>query len=602
MLVRIVRLLTAALLLGVALLIVALAGQGAAAAHSLPTAAGDATDADGQPAARTAGHQPARAGEPAVPASPGPGGLVDEYVRALNLSAQELAGAELTVPGDGARTASAEGLRPEGSRRPTTPGAPSETASNLGRWWRPEQQRADRHLVVADLDDPDGQPTPPDLTLPAPVPLAEGMTVAELMVQAQPPSPTSQPVWLLMDQITENARMLTVTMTRLSDRQVSAQASALFTSAQEHAAKASASAQGGSLSHASDPAKAEIRLAAADLRKLSKLALGEADKIGQADVLVNQAKQLREDAQNAAKAAADAVGQAAVASGAAPPAVTPENVSPVSYPVSTVVDTVVKQTKELLPRTLEAMKRLQVDPRDQEEAEGLIKAAEAHAENAKTFAFDAPRSARDEMDAAIAKLHRVSDLASKYADNLDGEGERLREVAKNAEQLVDFLEAETAPRRGTQLVPEAPAPDAPVNRLADGGEEPMPSTAGVEGQDAAVRQPGGVVEDPDGGTHSQDVLHAGVLGDDGRRAVTSQAGENRAAASTAPPPIEVAGGGDPGANFTPASTADGAIAPASEQVAAADTRSSGDSATDSLFDNDMFAADLTDTSFANAGV
>src|SRR4029453_16871343 len=153
----------------------------------------------------------------------------------------------------------------------------------------------------------------------------------------------------------------------------------------------------------------------------------------------------------------------------------------------------------------------------------------------KTFAEDAPISARNEMDAAIAKLRRVSDLAGKAAGNLDGAGEQLREVAQLAEQLVDFLEAETAARRGTQLVPETPAPAAPVNGLAGGGEEPMPSTAGVEGQDTAVRQPGGVVEDPDGGTHSQDVLHAGVLGDDGRRAVTSQAGENRAAASTAPP-------------------------------------------------------------------
>src|SRR5262245_24820744 len=101
------------------------------------------------------------------------------------------------------------------------------------------------------------------------------------------------------------------------------------------------------------------------------------------------------------------------------------------------------------------------------------------------------------MNAAIAKLRRVSDLAGK-AGNVDGAGEHLREVAELAEQLVDFLEVEAAAGKGTQLVPEAPAPAAPVNRLAGGGAETLPSTDGVEGQDAAVQQLGGVVEDPDG--------------------------------------------------------------------------------------------------------
>jgi hypothetical protein len=601
-LVRVVRLLTAACLLGVAVVIVALAGQGVAAARGLP-APDDVTGTGGQPVARVAGQQPVAAAGPAVPASPGAGGLVEEYVEALNLTAQELSRPE-PVPGNGAQAAAARGAQPD-SRRPADPGTRSETAADLGRWWRPQRQ-PDGHLVVADVDGPDGRATPPRLATAAPVPPVGSMTVAELTAQA--PRPEDQPIRLFMAQVTEDADRLAGTMSRLSSSRVGDRPRALAGSARTHAAEASAQAGDLRLSDAPATAKSEIRSAAADLRKLVNLALGEADKLGEADLLVQEAEQLRADARDAAAAVAVAESQAAVATDAAPPDVLPANVSPTNYPVRTIVDTVVDRTKALLPRTEEAMERLQVDRRDREEAAGLIADAERRAANAKDFAGDAPISARDEMNAVIAKLRRVGGLADKVADNMDGEGRRLRQAAELATQVVDYLEAQVgggdaqpAPAgKGTELVPETPAPDTPANRLAGDSDEPVTPTAAVEGQSAAAQQPGAVADGTDGTeAHTREVLPAGVPGDDGRHAAaTGEAGEDTPAASTAPPPTEVAGGDGPGAGTTaPVSL------PVSENVAAADPGPAGDGDTGppSSFGGDMFT-DLADPTFADVGV
>ena len=140
-----VRVLTATVLLGAALLIVALVGQGAAGARGLTAAPGAAAAAGVPPALPAGGGGLAADGAAVAPASPEDDGrALAEYAWSRDAAAMMLAQAKLPRawggPGmDGA----AAGTSPQGPRPPGGPGTGSgATVPRYGEGWRPAREVA----------------------------------------------------------------------------------------------------------------------------------------------------------------------------------------------------------------------------------------------------------------------------------------------------------------------------------------------------------------------------------------------------------------------------------------------------------------------------
>jgi hypothetical protein len=195
--VRVVRVLTAAVLLGVALLIVAVVGQGIAGARGLtvaPVAPGAAASGGAPPAFRPDGGGPSADGATGEPASSGNGGGAPaEYVRSREAAAMLLAQEQLLRPwgGPGAAATAAEAL-PEGPRGPGRPGTGgSAVVPRLGEAWRPELAR---RPVVAEAATPTG-PTPPKSAAGILEPVvAAANDLARLTTKFEPASEKARPV------------------------------------------------------------------------------------------------------------------------------------------------------------------------------------------------------------------------------------------------------------------------------------------------------------------------------------------------------------------------------------------------------------------------
>jgi hypothetical protein len=465
---HVVRLLTAAVLLGTALLIVALVGQGFAAVRDRaalpPPSAGDRPVAEVLRAAtsmeRTLEQQPA--------------GTTGRYPpdAAAVLQAANVLG---TTAGPEPRPAGATpaGL-PAGSDGPGVPGRQSvATVPKLGHLRQEAQIAMADQPVVNDADPSGGLPRS-----------GEGLPDGAVTMAQATPGPTSRKsVGDILDPVVVAARGVLEEASKVPYHVFAPHPSVPGKSASDHAAQARKFE--GWNQHTK--AHAEMVAAIADFERLIASAREGAATLGA------QGEQLRAAAENAKRDADRAVSEVRrdVSPGDLDPSTAPGSVGTIATAASTGAEGLLSSMREWTPDRVDY------------KVERLVRYAKDHAAAARNIADRKPEEARAEAMAAIGHLDNMVKLARKFAEDREKGGKALRAAADAVAVEVELARAEVrnfgpprssgtrpAPGRDSSLDPET-APDSGDTRHAgDGTREggAATPTAVVEGS-----QPGDTV-------------------------------------------------------------------------------------------------------------
>jgi hypothetical protein len=515
----VVRVLTAAVLLGVALLIVALVGQGVAGARGL-TAEPAAVDGDALPTAQPAGGEVTRAGAVTVlTAAETSGHAHADYLWSRGTAAGVLAQSPSLLPlaGGGIREAgAATQAQPPGPYGPSDLPA-AEDKSNLaphwGEAWRRETPRV-AHAPTS-TDDPTGD-APSGGRPSSPGQPVGGMAVAAA-AQAQPPS-SRPPRSGLLTSRTQRVYNATIGTWQgaeaLASRIIINQESPVYRSLAPEvarlknstienvvAARALAGATvlgtGASIAEASPAALEKVTAATSDLRELSELA----ERL--AGMMDEGAAQLRREAEDAVKTADTADHQ--VATIRQPEAGAPRSATAIVDPVAAKAVSLAKATAAAAGLTTNKFFAVL----DADTSRGLSKAVNRHTVVARLLDDWGRREpALDAVKAATGMLRAQASLAQKVDRELQSDSKDLRERAQRAayeagdvDALVSGGVPQPAPpapakpqpsgEQGGEVDPE-PSLDAPVTQHADIGEGANPATAAaaVEGGDGTAREHG----------------------------------------------------------------------------------------------------------------
>jgi hypothetical protein len=499
---RVLRLLTAMLLLGVALLVVALLGQGVAAARPLtatPDAAGNAAPHAG---GRPEGVLPP-AGSMAVPAPHAAGldadpGARDDLARSLVAATDVLTRQAVPSPAAAARS-------PGGSKAPERPGRGSVQLAANANWGYAKQPDEVR---VADQPRLSAQPTAPKVAeVVGPV-----IHYADRLGK-----------WLGNWQGTEVAALV-------AENRVTEHAK----EATKHAYAADRLAPGASIHEASVQALRAVGDAGGELRPVAEVAHEVAKKLDKGSM------DLRAGARAAEEKAGTAEGQLA-----APPELRPT--------FEKVLSPVLGEALELSTLTSGTMTRLAFERAQANKATAM---AGVLAESVTTNA-----EAGDGRG-SIGKLRELIALTDKLADSLGQEGKDLRGAAQAAQDHADgALRAApnprgtqpAAPQKGTEA-PQQPSDTPPVQHAGAGEPEsgagaavqvqaaPAPAAGGGDLELAAGPAEARALVDPPAGVPDGDPF------DNSPQVADGESGLDAGSSSTAPESVEVmaadSGGGD----------------------------------------------------------
>jgi hypothetical protein len=543
---NVVRVLTAVVLLGLAVLIAVLVGQGAAAARTDP---------------RTQQHprikepslvQPARGGG----ADPGRTAAYLQAVAAADGLVDRLAG---PLPPAGAADGGGDTRsRPTAPDRPGSSGTGSAMTTPDWRGWTPKRPQVAAAILPADDDRGRGRGDGfiGDDAGSAALPLQVAFPVRTVtLAQAQQPSTVGSHqldkavLKLLSDADNLNSWMVSLTGDRV-DPESGQTPSQIVEATRSRVRSLLLKVPQRDMPVAAAPAWAqgEVKEVTAGIRKLGQLANGTADTVA------GRGGQL----QRAAREALTAGEHASVH----------EAMTQVAARASSLSELVSETIREIAPD------RPYLDPHH---VAGLAKVVGQYADGAKAAAAaNEPETMQAEMTVAIDTLRELSEYVEQRGGSLVGVGATVRATAEAAAEFADSVEADI-PKRGGQTpsrpqdapsikgaeVEPPPSLDAPVDHHA-GGEPASPAVTGATGQDEQVASMPTVAETLGGGDH--------------------------------------ASGAPPVADRTALLTNDVAAppAPVSQPIASASTGDSGSSDGDNSlpFDNGMFA-EVADPAFTN---
>jgi hypothetical protein len=511
---RVVRLLVAVCLLGTALLIMALVGQGAAAARG-PTATAGAAGG-GRSVAGSAGV--ALAGATTPPVRPGTGkGVHAELAWPWSRPAGVLELSEGPPPDAGAWVAGGAGS-PEDPGRSGGPGTGSAAIVPDWRGWSPRAPRvAAADVVVDDGGGGDGR-SPGDGTSPgwsSTAKLLPSGGVRRGQLQEGPrydPTQVRDAVYKLNDDALDLRDRIRMLAGDRADPKTGRTLSELVESVRSDAAAVAKLElpAGTRVADASQPALDRLNVFIASTRQVIRLATDTAVSVQEGS------KRIQGTAEAAAQTAAPESGafikRLAAATDAAPvPGVVDEGSSEPTT-VGVIVDEVAQQARSLAQVTSETKREIAPVSPYLTRVRDLAMIVGVHAEAAKRFAKDSqPVPARDGTIATINALRNFSNIVNVEAGELGGAGAKLRAAADAAARFADAVEAEIPKSGGTQ--PAAPSEEAPDKGT---GVEPPPS--------------------PD---------------DTGSRHAGGGTGEGGPVAGAVPPAAEVAGGGDVPSSASP---------------------------------------------------
>lgn len=487
---RVVRLLTAVGLLGLALLVVALIDQGVAAARPLPTPPSPLAGDGDLAATRPPEGGLAQAGRPAVPVLAETGAQAD-LARSQLASAGVLARSALLSP-------EPQGTSPQGSRTPGTPAPWSAQLADNATWGygkRPDELRVAGLPTVGDVG---GNGTGADGVS------RTGTAVqhqAELVVvpaeSVKPATPVARStVRQVMETASSHAGRVVDSLRLLKPPAGVPTADAFKQRIEGHRQSANetlahASAPDALVPDAPEQARTAVWNAGVDLLRLGLLARSEGSSRVQAGGHIVQSGEA------VTRWADELDASAAVARDAAPD----------RYPFRDVVGSVVQSARgwaQDLKRGTDFQSRLGSHQTDRLKVDLLIDDIASSAMSAESrAAFNLREEALAAMDATLKAFRQLGEITTRVGGELNQEGKGVLAVGEPAHRYANEMlrtlrplgtrpgpaaPDDQKPEKDTQVVPAQPSPDAPV---LDAGIDPehRTSVATVQGDSRPVAQP-----------------------------------------------------------------------------------------------------------------